>query len=753
MISASSLLKRASKHVQRTFQATCLLLILSGIYVVLRLALLLSSLGVFFTRTYQSRLLTFLLSTAKQCRTSILRHIEAASRVAIYLTGPVQAGMVIIEEIIWFLFNTNMALSFAKISSACQEFVERAVGRALKIALSVIQSLVGVLLTSSVLLFVNEIDIWFGVGLFGFLLWLFVYTRNSVVDGLQELQGNLGLPHSSDQKSKLRKNARVYAGSNLGLQQVRLLMLMPGQFNDPIEAILDVGSWETSNYEALSYSWGNADLRNTMKVNGQSFLVGKSLYVALRYLRSQGRVRTLWIDAICINQIDDEERSEQVRQMTQIYQSAERVIVWLGIAPLGLRQAFECAGTRVPQTFGYYRAISSVLCAAWWERIWVVQELVVARMVTVQCSEYTMSWELFCWLIDDFVIQHQISKDLPGLKEYKTLRSLRNHRLQRTPPKFDLLGLAYDFRTRKAKDPRDKLFALQGLLETNKADLITPDYSKETDVVFQKFARNCINRFRNLSILTISECEPEAKPTSWCPYWTGSRLSDHFSRRLFWNGDLTERREVWQRDFSAAGNYPAPICTAYSDELIKVQGFGDDIVIDTGPYSGLNLGYLWYFTYYLSRPILPAVVTWIRSRFDWKILLPHWTMLAEDAIRKHDSSVTWEDFHLTITAGVFNAHPNGPDEKSYLEVRDVICEGRNLFVTGKGVFGLGPANVQVGDRVCVLLGSTVPMILRSTTRNWEYIGQAYVNDIMEYRGDIARDIAEGKLVLEDFYLC
>jgi hypothetical protein len=60
--------------------------------------------------------------------------------------------------------------------------------------------------------------------------------------------------------------------------------------------------------------------------------VGQNLWSALRYIRRPEKSRVIWIDAICINQNDDDdERGEQVKRMADIYRWASRVVVWLGL--------------------------------------------------------------------------------------------------------------------------------------------------------------------------------------------------------------------------------------------------------------------------------------------------------------------------------------------------------------------------------------------------------------------------------------
>ncbi|KAK0645797.1 heterokaryon incompatibility protein-domain-containing protein, partial [Cercophora newfieldiana] len=87
-------------------------------------------------------------------------------------------------------------------------------------------------------------------------------------------------------------------------------------------------------YEALSYQWGNADGNQppAITINGISKQITPNLHSALRHIRDTGRERVLWIDALCINQDDLEEKSSQVQRMAGIYQLAERVLVWLGDA-------------------------------------------------------------------------------------------------------------------------------------------------------------------------------------------------------------------------------------------------------------------------------------------------------------------------------------------------------------------------------------------------------------------------------------
>ncbi|KAF5977125.1 heterokaryon incompatibility protein [Fusarium bulbicola] len=86
-----------------------------------------------------------------------------------------------------------------------------------------------------------------------------------------------------------------------------------------------------TDYESLSYAWGSSENKATIRVNETTLQVTQNLEDALTYLRHDSRPRSLWIDAICINQSDVDERNSQVRLMGGIYSSASCVISWLGL--------------------------------------------------------------------------------------------------------------------------------------------------------------------------------------------------------------------------------------------------------------------------------------------------------------------------------------------------------------------------------------------------------------------------------------
>jgi hypothetical protein len=119
--------------------------------------------------------------------------------------------------------------------------------------------------------------------------------------------------------------------SSVSTLSTRLVRLLPAEDLEDIQLVVECVELDNCvSYEALSYCWGDPLVKTTVRCNGESLLVTTNLKSALLYLRHKTEERLLWIDALCINQEDIQERSQQVSIMRDIYRNASRTIVWLG---------------------------------------------------------------------------------------------------------------------------------------------------------------------------------------------------------------------------------------------------------------------------------------------------------------------------------------------------------------------------------------------------------------------------------------
>ncbi|KAF1958146.1 hypothetical protein CC80DRAFT_558925 [Byssothecium circinans] len=129
----------------------------------------------------------------------------------------------------------------------------------------------------------------------------------------------------------------LYTYTNVPLGEnrdcTRLLTLHSGEFDDTLCCSLRAADiHHDKDYEAVSYTWGDTQDTSLILLNDKNFQATKSLIVVLRHLRLPNKDRVLWVDAICINQVDDNEKSRQVQRMGQIYANARVVLIWLGEA-------------------------------------------------------------------------------------------------------------------------------------------------------------------------------------------------------------------------------------------------------------------------------------------------------------------------------------------------------------------------------------------------------------------------------------
>jgi hypothetical protein len=155
------------------------------------------------------------------------------------------------------------------------------------------------------------------------------------------------------------------------------------------------------HFDALSYVWGSQDETFLLSLDEKFLRVHHNLYAALPYLVNRGKqgtcMRPIWIDAICINQEDEEEKSEQIASMHRIYRQAEKVWVWLGLSEnqdripeaIELLPSIRLAGieadqdTSIPEdqiadVFGLsdlepalWDATFHILMNPWYRRVWV----------------------------------------------------------------------------------------------------------------------------------------------------------------------------------------------------------------------------------------------------------------------------------------------------------------------------------------------------------------------------------------------
>jgi hypothetical protein len=167
-------------------------------------------------------------------------------------------------------------------------------------------------------------------------------------------------------------------------QNVRLLRVFQGDVNDEICCELFFHDLNSGYYDALSYTWGDPHPTAVIRLNGRFFTVRRNLYEFLKQYRSSSETKSIWIDAICINQGDDEERSHQVQQMHKIYRNAHYLQIWLGLGSDETDRAMLFLKGRYyelppPEDVLIMPGLKTIMQRPYWGRTWVLPEIMLMR--------------------------------------------------------------------------------------------------------------------------------------------------------------------------------------------------------------------------------------------------------------------------------------------------------------------------------------------------------------------------------------
>ncbi|CVL08087.1 related to HETEROKARYON incompatibility protein [Fusarium mangiferae] len=301
----------------------------------------------------------------------------------------------------------------------------------------------------------------------------------------------------------------LYCYSSLLEGSIRLLRLLPHQDEHaPIQcrlfdcALADSGS--TRPYSALSYVWGSENKPQSISIDGCDLPIGENLYMALSHLRDRSIERTIWIDAICINQRDPKEKGQQVQSMAKIYAKASRVIVWLGGATPDSDQALEeiriATEQRTKRPINE-SAILGLLEGPWFQRIWVLQEVAAARHVLIKCGPTEIDGYAFCSGLNALNLSYRTHPDLrPLIRSVSYLirgAVFRPRCATSRSGRFSLdicpLGTLVDmYHTRQATERRDKVYALLGM---SSDDPIIAGLSANYEISWGRLFQQLVNFF------------------------------------------------------------------------------------------------------------------------------------------------------------------------------------------------------------------------------------------------------------------
>lgn len=279
-------------------------------------------------------------------------------------------------------------------------------------------------------------------------------------------------------------------------REIRLLELAPGGYNDDLVITLRIESLrrELPEFHALSYAWGQQTSPQKAVVNQKSMTIGLNLDRAFRHLRcGLTKSKLMWVDAICINQLDLKERSSQVLLMKDIYSSAERVQIYLGPEGSGDASLISLIEDDVvPRTEDDFHIllthVESFCQRPWFGRVWVAQELALSeRDPTIYIGTKNLPWsKLYEYVVSLESRKPSSLEGHPRITSYmESIERVRRLGRVRSVPTTSLVLQIFRLAPALATDPRDKVYGLLGICASAfNETTVKPDYTKSTTRVF-----------------------------------------------------------------------------------------------------------------------------------------------------------------------------------------------------------------------------------------------------------------------------
>lgn len=324
-----------------------------------------------------------------------------------------------------------------------------------------------------------------------------------------------------------------YLPFKAGGDEFRLLEVFPDQFDAPIRCrIVQCSLNDAPVYAALSYLWGNPSICDCIIVDDEEFPVTTNLRRALQQLRRNSIKILLWVDAICIDQNSDIEKSVHVPKMSLIYHDADYVLVWLGLHAHGSQRIMKMLkkidDSRRPSSLRerrewvphsedlerYQPEIKAFIRRRYWRRCWIVQEVAQGTRVQLICgSSDPVRWEAFVLFMEQVDKESHLAG--PAIEHIQGLCRNRKSIIASAP--ISLLRVLHETYNTEASEPRDKVFSVLGLAFDGDKYVKSANYGCSDRQVCLEMTQEVMWSKKSLDIIFAASLDPVLALPSWCP--------------------------------------------------------------------------------------------------------------------------------------------------------------------------------------------------------------------------------------------
>lgn len=555
---------------------------------------------------------------------------------------------------------------------------------------------------------------------------------------------------------------------------------------------LDAMATPESHYFALSYPWGDLTDLRAITVNGTPVAVSKNLEAALRAVREMPDIEygaKLWVDALCINQLDIYEKSREVMRMSEIFRDARQVISWVGHDEDGSDEAidFILAGYRQVRgmpgrnsngedsiepflrwwlsnphvlTMEPGLPIAKFFSRPYWRRMWIVQEVLLGRLergITICGKRRASTLMVILW---GRIVHGMIQREgmiertnalcgalMPSsiISAIEELNVSKMHTWDLNTIRSSAL-MSRDVGRLEASEQRDLVYGQLGILHPAISRLVIINYQSDVRQVYANFAFAVVKGTQSLD--WILEVRYRWNWPSWVP---------KIGEQIHW--------PLPKRAYSAGGNGLPEMVQQVGPCGLQLQCVG--IFIGTivrvgllvhpkhlrisqhryGDLQGLRAATRACYNAKNEDPAGPTFfdipfhnqLAGVVADVSWYDRVKV-RALSDEVSRMH--SAHWWDFWGHRLEELITVPGNHEDSMVQLIHGVLNCQLdagiRDLFITDTGYLGSIELTLAEGENlsvlpgmdVWVLLGSGWPVVLWGGSGKFKMIGRCYVHGIM-----------------------
>jgi hypothetical protein len=464
---------------------------------------------------------------------------------------------------------------------------------------------------------------------------------------------------------------------------------------------------------------------------------------------------------------DENESYQALETLLQIRTNEVKPDIWpVGVPPI----PSEWLHPGLPPTkSSVWTHIAAIFQREWFQRAWIIQEIVLATEVKFVCGAWEVSWDdvfaavKLCldWSSTLGVADNRVRETLSSLKPAYTLAQTRSaFKKMKLSPRFNMLALLDQFAHTHSAKECDKLFALLGISFDVETAAFDPDYLSSIETIIRRYAAEFIRRGHAMDLLHRSGTSKSYSFSSWIPNWTSKEPCRTIST---WRG---------AHGIFSAGGPPTEYAQLVPDNSkhLQVTGAVIDRVVKIGSTSTASSDLI------TAINSLSEIIDGLgdyptgesRRELMAKIPIGNAIKPCEDDIGSFQAARSEEDEDPYSN---FRWNDYGNDVQSIQDMVEFFKQNqdeRNItwkywctaaaflkrlshgkfFVTDRGYIGVGPREIMVNDQICVLAGGGVPFVLEEKHRTWRLIGECYVHGIMYGESGAFVGVEQQDFVLE-----